>query len=121
MSALSKVLRRPQGGQLAWWCPACEGVHHVPVEGTSAWEWDGNAEAPTIKPSVKLSGVELSAEGEVLIESDRASGIKRPAGFTYPTKPFCCHFVITAGKIFFCADCTHALAGQTLDMVECPA
>jgi hypothetical protein len=31
-----------------------------------------------------------------------------------------CHYIITAGRIQFCADSTHALAGQTIDLPDIP-
>lgn len=29
-----------------------------------------------------------------------------------------CHVIITDGKLHFCADCSHALAGQVVGMVD---
>jgi hypothetical protein len=31
---------------------------------------------------------------------------------------FCCHSVITDGKIFFCSDSTHVLKGTTVDLPD---
>jgi hypothetical protein len=30
----------------------------------------------------------------------------------------CCHSIITDGKIQFCGDCTHALAGKIVDLPD---
>lgn len=85
MSALSKVLRSATDG-LIYYCPGCESHHRIPVP---KWHWDGNAESPSIHPS---------------LNHDLGEG-KR------------CHCVITAGKITFVSDSYHHLSGQTVDMV----
>lgn len=35
--------------------------------------------------------------------------------------PFVCHSFVTDGRIQFLSDCTHSLAGQTVDLPEMPA
>ena len=94
------------GGMYGYWCPGCDSGHEIDVENRRAngaqWKYDGNASAPTVTPSVNIrwgsyaDPVHAHAEGGV------------------------CHHVITAGKIYFCDDCTHALRGQTVDLPEIP-
>jgi hypothetical protein len=60
------------------------------------WGYNGNPDLPTFTPSVLVN-----------------------AGRFHPGKPIC-HTFVTDGKIQFLGDCTHALAGQTVDMPPFP-
>lgn len=89
-------------------CPGCaldgsSGLHALPVNTTEhspAWTFDGNEEAPTVSPSI-LTHHEQSA--------------------TDPRPTYRCHSFLRAGVWEFLGDCTHALAGQHVPMVELPA
>lgn len=81
----------------AWHCPGCEGGHGVPVNAHSSgrgWQWNGSLESPTLAPSVLVN-----------------------VGGSNPTQPIC-HCFIRDGKIQFLSDCTHKLAGQTVEVPE---
>lgn len=67
-------------------CPGC-GLHHVFDE---RWKFNGNIEKPTFTPSM------LAKWGS--------------------TKKHICHSFVTDGKIRFLGDCTHDLAGQTVNL-----
>ncbi len=88
--------RRQEGDCVAVFCPACKCAHSVPLSGPVKWEWNGSVDAPTIRPSLL---------------------IRNPIPFG-PDPDRICHVVITDGKILFCADCTHELAGQTLELED---
>lgn len=82
---------------VAWHCPGCEGGHGVPVNGHKSgkgWQWNGSLDLPTLAPSVLVN-----------------------VGGANPTAPIC-HTFIRDGKIQFLGDCTHALAGKTVDVPE---
>jgi hypothetical protein len=81
-------------GTLLWWCLGCDGAHGVPVRGDRKWEWNGSLGNATLTPSV-------------LVNRDRAN-----------PNAHICHCFVREGKIEFLADCTHHLAGQTVDMGE---
>lgn len=57
---IGPFLRR-RGDLVAYWCPGCDCAHMLNVEtadrkdGLSAWDFDGNADAPTFTPSVHAS------------------------------------------------------------------
>lgn len=70
-------------------CPGC-GFAHV---FTSGWKFDGSLEHPTFTPSML---------------------VHYPWGD--PPQNMICHSFVTAGKIRFLDDCTHALKGQTVDL-----
>jgi hypothetical protein len=91
----------PNGRALWMWCPGCDGAHRVAVVGKDGsmphneptWEWDGDLEHPTISPSILC----------------HSSG-------TLPR----CHSFVRHGFWQFLGDCTHELAGQTVEMVPLP-
>jgi hypothetical protein len=79
-------------------CEGCKESHHINTVGEHpVWEFNGNLDKPTFKPSVRVT-TQYSAE-------------ENP-------NPTMCHFVITDGKIAFCDDCTHELKSQTLELKE---
>lgn len=95
-------------------CPACRdvdisrgytdqrdggvaGVHTVPFQGEGAWGFNGNVDAPTLTPSLLLT--------QGVTPCDRRD-------------KFVCHSFVTDGRIQFLSDCTHSLAGQTVDLPE---
>ncbi len=82
-----------EGAYLGWFCPGCKCGHAVPTTGPHKWKWNGSMEAPTFTPSV-------------LHNKDGKSSLPL------------CHVFIANGKIEFLPDCTHELAGQTVDMEE---
>lgn len=80
------------GGELvSFWCPGCDEAHTINAKG---WAWDGNVEAPTFNPSIKVTGGSVPG--------------------------YCCHSFVEAGRIRFLSDCTHNLAGQTVPLEPWP-
>lgn len=76
-------------------CPGCGCSHWFKTNGEGPkWTWNGDFAKPTVKPSIKVSWT----WGE-----ERAKK--------------CCHFFITDGRIQYCNDSAHELAGKTVDMV----
>jgi hypothetical protein len=72
-------------------CPGC-GYGHLFHAGR--WTFDGNLEEPTFSPSMLVNGDPL---------------------FPNPAVPRC-HSFVRNGKIEFLADCSHELAGQTVEL-----
>lgn len=56
------------------------------------WEWDGSIQKPSLNPSVR---VRLGVDSV-------------------------CHYFLRLGRIEYCADSTHVLAGQTVDLPDWP-
>jgi len=75
-------------------CPGC-GYSHV---FDARWKFNGNFEKPTFTPSL-LCNQHATAD-------DIARGIHR------------CHTFVTDGKIQFLSDCSHHLAGQTVELSD---
>lgn len=90
MAKLSIVLRKA-GDRLHFWCPACDTAHVVSI-GPGGWTWDGDAEAPTFSPSIRVK----SHDGCV------------------------CHSFVRAGRFEYCSDCTHAMAGSSAPIAPWP-
>lgn len=86
-------LRKVEGGY-AHWCPGCRSVHLIAVEEPfpNGARWSFDPEAVTFSPSIRVRwGRKLE---------------------------YCCHYFIERGKIRYCADSTHGLAGRTVELPE---
>lgn len=102
---LSRVLAKSEEDRLFFECPGCNMVHgisHGSGEGPR-WGWNGDVEKPTFTPSVLVTWSEPSDKpGEF---DDTSRDIEKV-----------CHSFVTDGRIQFLGDCTHSLAGQTVDL-----
>lgn len=103
---------------LRFWCPGCEENHVVPVTGKKAWEWNKSHDKPTLRPSVLVtSGHHIKDRGtKDCWCTYKAKHPESPVPFRCQR----CHTFVTDGKIQFLKDCSHALAGQTIPMVDIP-
>lgn len=105
---VSNQLRRDEGGY-DHWCPGCQEMHHLP----DSWKFDGNLTQPTFTPSFKHEGIQ-----RVFIGGKWTGEWKRDASGN--TIPYICHYILTAGQLQFCSDCTHGLAGKTVPLPDLP-
>lgn len=129
MGLLSPILRDGPDGRITWWCPGCDGPHTIQTgEGPGPrWAWNGDAERPTFTPSV-LTWWDEPANGddvEALKRDIEAARARREAGATgaeakIPTASKRCHSFVVDGQMQMLADCTHALAGQTVPIPPWP-
>lgn len=96
MAKVSGKLRSVEGG-LGHWCPGCEEMHVIPTDRANGrgWAFDGNLACPTFSPSARIAAA-------------------------WEEGPTCCHYFLKAGRLQFCADSTHALAGKTVDLPDLP-
>lgn len=93
---LHEVLNQ-DGSHHGWMfrCPGCDldpndsGIH-APTDG---WSFNGDHQRPTFSPSI-------------LVRWNAPDGEK------------ICHSYVRDGRIQFLGDCTHALAGQTVDLPD---
>lgn len=76
---------------IGWFCPACREPHSIPLP---RWQWNGDRERQTISPSVLHFNV--GKDGQRITR---------------------CHYFIRDGRIEYCADSPHALAGQAVEML----
>ena len=79
------------GTHYSWvfFCPACDSLHQC----DSRWTFNGNVNAPTFRASI-------------LVHPEPSIG--RPL----------CHSFVTDGRIEYLSDCTHAMAGKTVDLPD---
>lgn len=108
MGQVSAKMRRGEGRYFHW-CPACQEMHPLP----DGWTFNGDLEKPTFAPSFKHTGKQC------VIENGKWTGewVRDANGNAVD---WCCHYILTAGQLQFCGDCSHALAGQTIDMPDLP-
>lgn len=107
---------------LSFWCPACRDQHSYVIGGGRGWTWDGDLESPTFSPSLLVHPRRRFKPGTTDAEIEAARLVTPEgeplAGITETT--FRCHLFLRSGKIQYCGDCDHALAGQTIDLPEFP-
>lgn len=101
----TRLTRHNGTDYLYWRCQGCKTEHGVPVNDTSGqrprWDWNGDRDKPTLSPSVHVHPIhDVDDEDGTVFETPR------------------CHVFIVDGQIQFLSDCTHAFAGQTVDMVD---
>lgn len=121
MSALSKKLRKMSDSLISYWCQGCKSWHTIKVkgEGHPRWEWNGNVEMPTFKPSVLVAGRDFTEKGWADYDAWIEAGCPKPAP-TFEGVDTRCHTFITDGMVQFLNDCTHEYAGQTLPLPDFP-
>lgn len=112
LSAVLRSIRYPEGRGIAFWCPGCDAPVALPVEGPRGWQWDGDVERPTLAPSVLRTGIARM--------TDEQHKQYLATGALPPRVPTRCHLFLRAGRIEFLSDCSHALAGQTVDLPPWP-
>lgn len=83
----------------AFECLGCKETHVVPTSGHCAWSFNGSEEAPTFSPSILVYPRDF-LDGTVVRQTPR------------------CHSFVRDGRIEYLGDCTHALAGQTVELPE---
>lgn len=101
--------RKTSDGRVIFFCPGCNEHHGPIVDGSRGWTWNGSLDSPTFSPSILVRGT-------VRITDEEHARIM--AGEKVDPKPLVCHSFVTDGRIKFLSDCTHSLAGQTVDLPE---
>lgn len=95
-------------GELGFMCPGCKQRHFIYDKETTGhtspiWDFNGDFEKPTVRASILVRWpANPNASDEF-----KEWRIERV-----------CHSFITDGKIQFLSDCTHSLAGQTVELPE---
>ena len=86
-------------------CPAC-GCCHGPNE---KWQFNGDFNKPTFSPSIL---VKCKRD----ITDDEVKRIMKGEKLEIPD--IICHSYVKDGMIQFLSDCTHSMAGQTVEIPE---
>lgn len=94
-------------------CPACKCAHAIASKNNSiglpAWSFNMDMEKPTVSPSIKVIGRHPKGY---------SNGTHAPMGWNGEYVDDICHSFVKDGKIQFLSDCTHELAGKTLEIPE---
>ncbi|MED1954867.1 DUF6527 family protein [Brevibacillus centrosporus] len=85
-----RKVRRNDEGWLVFGCPGCGCMHYA----DQRWTYNGDEEKPTFSPSINVK-----------------------VGH-HPDPPDICHFFVRDGRIEYLSDCTHSLAGQTVELPD---
>lgn len=72
-------------------CPACNEIHVV----NKTWSFNGDYDKPTLSPSLLVT-----------------------APYKGDVENYTCHSFVTDGQIQYLSDCSHAMAGMTVDLPE---
>lgn len=115
---MSKDVVQRRDTLLGFRCPGCASTHYIQhgAEDGPNWSWNGSLEKPTFMPSVLVSGTNFTEKGQADFDAWHADGCPPRGGAKFESAPFVCHSFVTDGRIQYLGDCTHALAGQTVDM-----
>lgn len=95
----TRIIKTPSRGAFAIWCPACKEEHPFDKK---RWEFNGDFDKPTFSPSM-------------LIRIGPMPEDHPDAG-----KIHVCHSFVKEGNIQYLGDCTHAMAGQTIELPVFP-
>lgn len=91
MAKFRKIPESETKYQIQFWCPGCDMIHSI----NDGWDFNNDFDNPTLSPSILAHG------------------------YSYKTKAdFVCHSFIKNGMIRFLNDCTHQLAGQTVELPQ---
>lgn len=120
MRRLQKTTSEAEGTAYMFECPGCGDYHLLNVEkpnGLGArWQFNGDLERPTFSPSLLVRSGHYASDhkGDRCWCTYNAENPDNPA----PCSCYVCHSFIRDGRIEFLNDCTHPLAGQTVDLPE---
>ena len=87
------LLKPVPGGGYSFYCPGCRATHTF----GPGWMVTGMADRPTVEGSILHIGFAFGEDG---------------ASRELPR----CHCTIEGGKIRYCSDCEHLLAGSVVDL-----
>lgn len=113
---MSKLYNSADGFTVLFECPGCECCHQVwvkPSPGKPCWEWNQSMTTPTFSPSIL---VQYDRWEPPVTSENLEQWQQKP--WEQKKVPFVCHSFVREGKIQFLTDCTHKLAGQTVELPE---
>lgn len=98
-------------GQAAFYCDGCKRVHSINVGlvGSPKWDFNDDEVKPTFTPSILSKYTHPKG-----YSNDNPA----PINFSGEYITDVCHSFVTDGNIQYLDDCTHELAGQTIELPE---
>lgn len=88
-------------------CPGCGCAHFV----NAKWTFNGDVDKPTVSPSILVTARKSPTDEQVTRIMD-GEDLDMELPHTR------CHSFVKDGKIQFLGDCTHELAGQTVELPD---
>lgn len=118
MSELSAKMRLAEGNRLMYWCDGCRCLHTVQYGdgGGPRWTWNGDANNPTFSPSVLVRSGHYADHAGMTAADCWICNNPEESHF----KCTICHTFVRDGRVEYLNDCTHHLAGQTVDLPDLP-
>lgn len=113
-----KIKEHGEGsGYYSFICPGCGSEHAIPTKGANPWGFNGSVDSPTFTPSILVTGGHYvtGQEGKpcwCTYNTEQIAKGEEPSGF----QCLRCHSYVTDGKIQYLSDCSHSLAGQTVEL-----
>jgi hypothetical protein len=114
MRWLKLKLRKASDGRYLFYCEGCDGLHGV----TDSWQFNHSFESPTFSPSVLVKSTKLTDKGLADLEAWEKEGYPNRNGEPFDNVPTVCHSFVSDGKIQYLNDCTHELAGKTVELLD---
>ncbi len=114
-------LKKEDNGHVSFFCPGCNHRHYLTVDssqGRPCWKFNGDFEKPTFTPSyLETSGHYVTGQPQPP-DCYLCNRTEEEEKYNH----FCgrCHIYVVDGVIDFLNDCTHALAGKKVPMVDEP-
>lgn len=107
-----------ENGYLSFWCPACEEMHSVRTKShdvtlEGGWDFNEDYDSPTLWPSVLVKSGHYARGFK---PGDRCWCSYEWSDGDPKFKCTVCHSFVENGEIRYLSDCTHAMAGQTVEM-----
>lgn len=91
------ILRIQGHGRVSFYCPACNRNHEIGIKNAEfpqpIWGFNDDYNKPTFTPSINV--VSGDENGKTI-----------------------CHSFVTDGKIQYLDDCTHSMAGMTVELTK---
>ena len=106
--------KKAEPNRVHFWCPGCDDVHGIHT-GPDGWTWNGDLDLPTFTPSLLVHMTKWHGTFE-----EHGKWTRPTHANVEPGGQATCHSFVTDGRIQFLGDCTHHLAGQTVDLPEWP-
>lgn len=115
---MSDVLHMVSPGRLTFKCPGCNDTHTVNVgDGPGArWGWNGDSVKPTFTPSILARSGHYISEDSCWCKFYQKHSQEAEEEGDDRFTCYLCHSFVTDGRIQFLDDCTHSLAGQTVEL-----
>lgn len=127
-----KRFEGPVNAGYSFWCAGCKECHMIVTEAKPGysgptWSFNGDVDRPVISPSILVTsghhcrGFKPGDSCWCTANAEEIAAGREPYSYSCGI----CHTFIgysgaQPGQIVYLNDCTHALAGQTIDLPEIP-